>query len=624
VALAVAVFVIAPVGAAQSNDTLFRPLELPAANAMRTAGGAPGPKYWQQRVNYDIAVTLDTAAHAIAGRESVRYTNNSPDTLRELWFQLDQNLYRPDSRGTTLHPERATIAPAGFQGGYSVRAAFRASTPPSSLHVAVTGTLMKLDLDRPLAPGTTVTVSIEFAYPIPENGSDRTGHARLASGLSYAIAQWFPRLVVYDDVRGWNTDEYLGQGEFYLEYGDIDYAVTVPRSFIVTGTGVLVNADVVLTDSLRARLARAASSSEVIPIISRSEVAHAGARPQGAAPLLTWHFSAHNVRDVAWAASPAFAWDAVGSNGVLVQALYPADSPADWSHSVINARDDIALYSRTWMPYPYPVATVVAVPLNHGMEYPMLVFVSGKYNGRALESATLHELGHQWFPIVVGSNERQHGWMDEGFTTFINWEGIGYKATGNGKFAQQFAGAGRPGPIMQPSDYIAATQYDALTYDLPDAGLELLRHQITRDTATFDSAFREYIRRWAFKHPTSADFFRSMNEGIGDDLSWFWRGWFGSTDAMDLGIDSVTQTVDAERLTAHLHLAKAGPMPMPVPIRLTLVDGTLKEVKLPVTIWRDGDHVRYDIAVAGSVVAAEIDAAQNYPDVRRANNVWKR
>ena len=324
----------------QIGDTSpFRRLELPAPTPIRTGSGAPGRQYWQQRADYTIRASLDTGKHTLTGRVNVRYANRSPDTLRYVWVQLDQNIYREDSRGAALNPADARFAGAGFVGGYviasveAVRRSPRAAAKTTPLTLTVNGTMGRIDLDRPLPPGGVFEFSIAYSFQVPEHGSDRMGREHFAEGWLYEMAQWYPRMAVYDDVRGWNTEQYLGQGEFYLEYGDFDMEITVPRSFVVVATGTLVNPAEVLTPAQRARLAQALKSDTTIPIVARDEVGQPSTRPAGQSPTLTWHFTAKNVRDVAWAAAPNFIWDASGWDGILIQSVYPPQANPDWRHS---------------------------------------------------------------------------------------------------------------------------------------------------------------------------------------------------------------------------------------------------------------------------------------------------
>src|SRR6266699_3419640 len=394
------------------------------------------------------------------------------------------------------------------------------------------------------APRGVTSLEIGYSFQVPEHGADRMGREQFPEGWLYEIAQWYPRLAVYDDIRGWNTEQYLGQGEFYLEYGDIDFAITVPRGFIVAATGRLTNPLQVLTAQQRERLVRALHSDSTVAIIAKNEVGQASTRPAVSGATLTWRFSAQNVRDVAWAAAPNFIWDASGWNGILMQSFYPPVAASIWRESTRMVRHSIQHYSEKWFQYPYPTAINVNGPVG-GMEYPMLVFCANRRSREGLFGVTTHELGHQWFPMVVGSNERLYAWMDEGFNTFINiYSGMTFyhdTLEGRGEAQQwaRFAATGRDEPSMLPADRVDPPLLGQAAYNKPATGLYLLRHHILTDTTRFDYAFGEYARRWAFKHPTPADFFRTMNDASAENLDWFWRGWFFGTQPCDISLDSV-------------------------------------------------------------------------------------
>src|SRR2546429_2874213 len=361
----------------QAGDTSpFRRLALPAPNLRGEGSGRPGPRYWQQRADYTIRAALDTATHTIAGSETIHYTNNSPDTLAYLWLQLDQNIYRAASRGAAINPTDARFAGRGFEGGYTihyVRAVqrFGKASGRAPLATRVNGTVMRAELDRPLPPGQAATLELAYSFEVPEHGSDRMGPVQFPGGWLYEIAQWYPRLAVYDDVRGWNTEQYLGQGEFYLEYGDFDVAITVPRSFVVAATGTLLNPLEVLTGPERARLAQALKSDTTIAVIAKTEVGQAFTRPAGAGPTLTWHYSVKNVRDVAWEAAPNFIWDASRYAGGLIQSLYPPEANPGWAGSTAYRRPPIKPNAATWFRYPYPTPINFAGPGGR-VVYPMI------------------------------------------------------------------------------------------------------------------------------------------------------------------------------------------------------------------------------------------------------------
>src|SRR6266581_2254134 len=535
-----------PTGSADTSP--FRRLAWPTPTLLREGSGAPGPRYWQQRADYVIRAALDTAAHTITGRETIRYTNNSPDTLRYLWLQVDQNIYRTDSRGAAINPTDARFAGAGFVGGYTIesfgevlagpRTARGPTTRVAPLHTTVNSTMLRAELDRPLAPGRTITLDLAYHFQVPEHGSDRMGRKQYPGGWLYEIAQWYPRMAVYDDVRGWNTEQYLGQGEFYLEYGDFDVALTATQ---------------------RERLARAIRSDSGVAIITRTEAGTPATRPAGAAPTFTWRFAAKNVRDVAWAAAPNFIWDASGWNGILMQAYYAPEANPDWSQTIGMVRHSIKHYSEKWFPYPYPTAINIAGPVG-GMEYPMIVFCGDRAGGRGLFGVTTHELGHEWFPMTVGSNERLYAWMDEGFNTFINIYSTRafYRDTTSGRgFIDgwgQYAASGQDIPPMLAADRVPGDLLGNAEYSKPAVGLFVLRQHVLDDTTRCDAAFREYVRRWACKHPTPADFFRSMEDALGEDLSWFWRGWFYRTDVVDLAVDSVRTRTDSSGTTSAIFI----------------------------------------------------------------------
>jgi len=627
-----------PTGSADTSP--FRRLALPTPTLLREGSGQPGPRYWQQRADYVIRAALDTAAHTITGRETIRYTNNSPDTLRYLWLQVDQNIYRTDSRGAAINPTDARFAGAGFVGGYTIesfgevlagpRTARGPTTRVEPLHTTVNSTMLRAELDRPLAPGRTITLDVAYHFQVPEHGSDRMGRKQYPGGWLYEIAQWYPRMAVYDDVRGWNTEQYLGQGEFYLEYGDFDVAITVPRRYVVATTGTLLNPAEVLTATQRERLARAIRSDSGVAIITRTEAGTPATRPAGAAPTLTWRFTAKNVRDVAWAAAPNFIWDASGWNGILMQAYYAPEANPDWSHAIGMVRHSIKHYSEKWFPYPYPTAINIAGPVG-GMEYPMIVFCGDRAGGRGLFGVTTHELGHEWFPMTVGSNERLYAWMDEGFNTFINiysTRAFYHDTTSGRAFIDgwgQYAAGGQDIPPMLAADRVPGDLLGNAEYSKPAVGLFVLRQHVLDDTTRFDAAFREYVRRWAFKHPTPADFFRSMEDGLGEDVSWFWRGWFYRNDVVDQALDSVVVKPDSTgQKIARVYLTSPGALPMPVELRLTYAGGTSDDVRLPVEVWFLGNAYVYERPVSTEVVRVELDPAHDFPDVRRANNSWPR
>jgi hypothetical protein len=616
--LAPVTFSIARSARDQTADE-FYPLsriEWPGPNRYRSANGSPGPDYWQQRADYRLAATLDTVSQSISGSVQIRYTNNSPDTLHYVWLQLDQNLYRPGSDGSMLFAAESRWGVRGFQGGYDlrdVRVNGQAVTP--RLH----DTMMQLVLPAPLAPkGGIVTLAMSFSFKVPEHGSDRMGR----DGPLYEIAQWYPRMAVYDDVKGWNTDPYLGQGEFYLEYGDIDFSVTVPAGYTVAASGTLQNPRDVLTRVQEERLAEASRTQQVIAITSTSE-SQARVTPG----TKTWHFRAEKVRDVAWAAAPDFRWDATSWNGILTQAYYEwPKAGKSWEAGAEETQWTIRHYSETFFPFPYPQATSVAGPVG-GMEYPMFVMVAAGEDSMSTFSTINHEQGHEWFPMLVGSNERRYAWMDEGFNTYINtfakelrWRDtvmIGSMVT-NWKAAVD---AGNDVPLMTAADNIPPAALGAIGYRKPAVLLLTLRNQVI-GPELFDAAFRGYIKAWAFKHPTPGDFFRTIENATGRDLSWYWRGFWYTTDLLDVGIDSVSQANQAGQNVAVLSLHRMTSILFPVRLRLKYADGRTGDFTLPVNVWANGDRFNAQLVVPARVVGARLWPDPSVPDWNEANDSW--
>ncbi len=595
-------------------------MDWPGPNEYRGADGAPGPAYWQQRADYTIVATLDTGAKTVRGSVSIHYTNNSPDTLRYVWIQLDQNLYRPASKGATLFPPDSRVAARGFRGGYQI----------TGIEVngrAAVGreddTMMEVELESPLAPrGGVATIGMQYSFEVPVLGSDRMGR----DSALYEVAQWYPRMVVYDDVRGWNTDPYLGQGEFYLEYGNIDYSVTVPAGYVVAGSGVLQNRNAVLTAAQTDRLDRAARSSSVVQIITADEAA--AARRLEVPGTKTWWFHAEHVRDVAWAAAPDFRWDAAGWDGIITQALYQfPKSGRAWESAAEQTQWAIRTYSGLWMRYPYPQATTVAGPV-HGMEYPMFVMVGyGTADPASTFGTVDHEQGHEWFPMIVGSNERRYAWMDEGINTYQNAFSGERRSPGTNAFPGYLANwraavdNGRQAPLMTPPDRIDAEGLGAVGYRKPGAVLLALRDDVIGREA-MDRAMREYVRRWAFKHPTPGDFFRTIENVSGEDLSWFWNAFFYATDVLDIAVDAVIMRQANGENVAEIHLRRVTTVPFPVTMRLKLNDQSTQDVRLPVEIWSRSDRFVANLTVQRPVVGVRLWPDQSVPDFNSSNDVW--
>lgn len=610
----------------------FSPLFYPSnGNEYRSASGAPGHKYWQNRADYAINVTLDTASHRVSGAVAITYKNSSPDELPFLWLQLDQNIYKEDSRGAaTSAVSGGRFANRKSTGGYDIKAVnVTVGGKKTDVKYVITDTRMQIILPKALkADGGIAKISIDYAYEVPQYGTDRTGRLKTNNGWIYEIAQWYPRMEVYDDVLGWNSIPYMGSSEFYLEYGDFEYSITAPAGLVVVGSGELKNEGEVLTPAEQAQLEKARNSDRTVMIRDSSDVVKTPARTGN----LTWRFVCKNARDVSWAASKAFIWDAAKINlpsgkKALAQSVYPVESamrPNGWVRSTEFVKGCIEIYSNQWYEYTYPVATNVAGIVG-GMEYPGIVFCSYRSSGGGLWGVTDHEFGHNWFPMIVGSNERKYAWMDEGFNTFIN-DGSG-KVFNNGEFyhPQQGQAMGRAmfgtDPIMSTPDVIQSSYLGIAAYYKPAMGLTILRDYVL-GKERFEYAFRTYIERWAFKHPTPWDFFRTMENAAGEDLSWFWRGWYINNWKLDQSVKDVKYVNNDPTKGALITLENLEQMALPVVVAITDSKGVTDTVKLPAEVWERGSTWTFRHNSDSRVTRVVIDPDKAFPDVDVSNNTW--
>jgi Peptidase family M1 domain len=612
------------------NDTsVFAPLPMPQGSEFRSASGAPGPRYWQNHADYDIQASIDTAAQTLTGQLRLRYTNHSPDTLHFVWFQVEQNAFKDSSLNALVFPQQSRFGSRGFDGGDVIDRfdLVRGPTAHVALVTRVEGTELKADLPQGLAPGATATFDIAWHFKVPEHGADRMGR----DGALYELAQWYPRVAVYDDLRGWNIEPYLGQGEFYLEYGDFTYAVTVPAGYIVAGTGSLDNGAEVLTAAERARLAKAATSATPVAITTPEELSSGAARPKSTGTL-TWRFHAHNVRDVAWGAAPNYQWDASSWHGILAQAYYRPSAAPVWKDAADMARMSIEEYSTRWYPYPYPQITALEGPIS-GMEYPMLAMEDRNDDEYQLYSVVTHEIGHNWFPMIVGSNERIHFWQDEGLNTFINLfsEARRYPAKGDqmGRAGEERAleekaeSIGVDIPIELQADRVPPQLLGLNSYDKPSVGLQLLREEILGHDA-FDDAFRTYIRRWAYKHPAPADFFRTMEDVGGHRLDWFWREFWLNNYHFDQAIDTVVVQHRGDTDNVVVRYANRARGVLPIRARFTFSDGSTEDFHYPAEVWSTNTtrYLRRYSFPGKHVTRIELDPDHRLIDIDRSNNVW--
>jgi len=571
----------------------FRQLDeaLPTPNTWRNAGGQPGHEYWQQKVDYEIKAVLDEDNRRLTAQETISYTNNSPDTLSYLWLQLDQNIFRTDSmaemsldfggvgrRGPAVSaggngsPARLSLgelrrqqAMADIPFGYEINSV--EDSRGNALSHTIVGTLMRIDLASPLRSGQSTEFSIDFAFNIVEENavSARSGYEhfpddeREGGNDIFLLAQWFPRLAAYTDYEGWTNKEFLGRGEFTLEFGDYDVEMTVPADHLVSSTGELQNPNQVLTSEQRQRLREAEDAERPVFIVTAEEALEN--EKEGTDETKTWHFTAENVRDFAWASSRKFIWDAKGYQQggevrpfVMAMSFYPKEGEPLWSsYSTESIIHTMEVYSRFSFDYPYPTAQSVNGPVG-GMEYPMITFNGPRTNlqddgsrtyslatKRGLIGVVIHEVGHVYFPMIVNSDERQWTWMDEGLNSYMDgvagrewdpdipWGVEPSDITGYMQSQNQV-------PIMTQSDSVLNLGPNA--YSKPAVALNILRETIM-GRELFDFAFKQYSNLWMFKRPTPADFFRTMEEASGVDLDWFWRGWFYSTDHVDISLDAI-------------------------------------------------------------------------------------
>lgn len=620
-----------------------------AARPNSSARGEPSAAYWQQRADYRIDARLDEAGERVTLTSVMTYTNNSPDELGEVWVNLEQNLFRPGSLGAkrTSSGARYGHDDAAFVGGFEIE---RVLQDGRAVEIDVRDTVGRVALKTPLAArGGTTSIAFEVSFRIPERGSDRFGIDRTKDGTIFEIAQWFPSACVYDDVHGWNTLAYLGQGEFYTDFGTFEVSITVPAGHVVAATGELANAGEVLSASAAGRLESSRMSEVPVMIVSGRE-GEDGLSATGGSER-TWRFRAENARTFAWASSAAYRWDACGADSgdgrrVLCQSVYPASAERRWGiaarggGSTRMVKQSLEHYARMWGAYPFGTMTN-AYGIAEGMEYPMIAFCRGNAGERDLWDVTSHEVSHQWFPMSVGSDERRHAWMDEGLTTFMNAlatkerygkdEGPTGEAAGARAFAEYNAVPLRL-PVMTLADEIPESEYAVLAYDKPGTAMRVLREGVLGEEV-FDRAMREYVRRWRFRQAQPADLFRTFEDVSGQELSWFWRGWFAGRDVMDQRIVGVFESPTG----AEVDVEEAGGLKMPVILRAKFEDGRDVRVRAEAQTWSRkmvSGAWRMTVPIAGAAMVAgesgsrlmsvEIDPDGVMPDVEPRNNVWKR
>ncbi|MEY2761553.1 MAG: Membrane alanyl aminopeptidase [Bacteroidota bacterium] len=612
---------------------LFHPLwNYGPVSSARSAAGVPGPGYWQNSADYKIAVSLDDVANKITGDVEITYKNNSPDKLPFLWLQLDQNSFNTQSRGGKTTPiNGGRFGNLAFEGGYKIESVTIDGKPANFI---VEDTRMQIRLATPLAEKVgTAKIKIAYSFTSPENASDRMGIQQTKNGPIYTVAQWFPRVCVYDDIEGWNVLPYLGAGEFYLEYGNFEYSINAPASHIVVGSGELLNPTEVYTADQVKKWATAANSETTVVIRSAAEITDPASRP--AKDRLTWKFKCANARDVAFASSKAFILDACRINlpsgkKSMAVSVYPVESDGKdaWARSTEYVKASIEHYSNWLYEYTYPVATNVAGIVS-GMEYPGIIFCGYRDKTASLWGVTDHEFGHNWFPMIVGSNERKFAWMDEGFNTFINFYSTDAFNKGeykNRKFDMHAIAKSMfretADPIMSIPDVIQTRNLGWEAYNKPGFGLRILREHIL-GADRFDYALKNYINKWAFKHPTPMDFFRAMEDGAGEDLGWFWRAWFYELWRLDQSVKDVDYVEQDPAKGAVITIENLDKMAMPAVVEVELTSGEKERFTFPVEIWQRGSSWTFRTSTKLPIKSVVVDPDHSFPDMDSKNNTWK-
>ena len=623
------------------HDLFTQSFIFPPGNTTRSAKGVPGTGYWQNAASYLIHANFSEKDTTVTGDVTITYTNNSPDKLDYLWLQLEQNIFEPSSRSVT-----ATRYPGDYFGVLgNTKSGYKITSVTISQHgknyaivPVITDTRMQLRLDSAMQPkGDKISVKINFSFYIPLNGAGRFGRQYTKNGVVYQIGQWYPRMCVYDDIEGWNTLPYMGFGEFYCDFGDYDYYITAPADMIIYGSGDLQNPKEVLNTEQIKRLAQAAASDKTVTIISADDAGKPSTRPAGK-DKLTWHFSMKNTRDVAWAAGKAMVWDAAKINlpsgkKAMAMSCYPVESAGDsaWSRSTEYLKASIEIYSKNFYEYPWNVA-ISNAGLTGGMEYPGIIFNNYKEIKASLWILIAHEIGHNWFPMIVSSNERRYMWHDEGLNTYINY--IATDLFNKGEYVND--------PVYYKKDFFASRVYEQfMKYKDPlmtvsDAmdeeqhwqyygktayGLNLLRTVIV-GKERFDYAFKKYIDAWAFKHPAPYDFFHCINNATGEDLNWFWKEWFFTTWKLDQAITSVKYIADDPAKGALITIENKDKMIVPVILKITQQNGKSETVQLPVEIWQRSGTKVFNYASTSKLTMVILDPDHVLPDMERKNNEW--
>jgi hypothetical protein len=628
-------------GSYNPHDFFTSTFDPPAGNSYRSASGVPGPMYWQNSASYLIHATLSEKDTSITGDVTISYTNNSPDKLDYVWLQLDQNLFNPASRGAAATPASGDkMGVLGVPlGGYHINAvSITYGGKTYKVDPVISDTRMQIRLNSPLLPkGDKISIKVNYNFIIPAYGCDRMGRVYTSKGVVYTIGQWYPRLCVYDDVEGWNTLPYMGLGEFYCDYGNFDYYITAPAEMFVYGSGDLQNPTQVLTIEEINRLAAAAKSDKTLGIVHADEIGKSIIRPVNHGNL-TWHYTMKNTRDVAWAASKGLVWDAAKVNlpsgrEAIAMSAYPPEAIGDtaWSRATEYLKTSMEIYSKNFYEYPWNSAVNIGSNIT-GMEYPGMIFNDYTGTRAPLWFVIAHEIGHNWYPMIVGSNERKYMWQDEGFNSYINY--YAGEIFNQGEYARDpalyqkshFAWLDQStlpflkDPLMTFSEAMDVDQHYQY-YSKTAYGLNLLRNLVLGKDR-FDYAFRKYTAAWAFKHPTPYDFFHCINSAAGDDLNWFWKEWFFTTWTLDQAVTSVKYIDDDPAKGALITIDNKGKMILPVILKVVQANGKSETIRLPVEIWQRSGNWTLKYASTGKIQQVVLDPDNQLPDVERKNNLW--
>ena len=600
------------------SGIVFNELRLPTPNAIRTGSGAPGEAYWQQQVDHSIQVTLDVDSNEILGSEIITYHNNSPDTLTYIWLQLEQNAHQKES----IRSREGRVENDPSYKGIDISLLEVDGKPVIWKEYA---TLAKLLLNKPLKPHQKISIAIDWSFKMPLKTSMRMGYDdSYKLGPVWELAQWFPAPCVYDDVYGWNTLPYIGRGEFYTNFGNYSVDITVPSNHVVFASGNLRNPADVLTLIEHERYVESWDSDEVITIRTEDELSSESDGMQ------TWSFTGELIRTFAWATSASFIWESASveidglqgnPNRVLCQVGYPSEESDIWNEAVSYLQHSIKYYSKTLYPYPWSQMSMTRGKAG-GMEYPMLVFCRGSSH-ESLFNVTDHEVGHSWFPMIINTDERRHAWMDEGFNTFVNHYSLedfygnrAHKPDVSTYKAEKFKDDAKP--INTPPDLLQSRGH--LSYRKPGYGMRFLREEIMGEER-FDSAWNDYVFRWAFKSPRPADFYRTMEDSSGMDLQWFFKGFFEQTLQLDQGIvDVQIKQGKNETWDVTVQLENFSDWVCPVYLQIICIDGSVHDFLLPVTVWAWSRQHAQTFTLPTKIQSVVIDPENAYPDINRCNN----